>query len=272
MASTTKINMYDNVCKFLATHYKNDLATWLLGSPIELTELSPTELSNQPIRADSLILLQSPELILHSEFQTDPEIEIPFRMTDYRLRGHRLFPEKKMRQVVIYLRKTESKLVYENSFKLENTYHEYEVIRLWEQPTELFMKLPGLLPFAVLSKTPDPIMVLNQVGKIVEEMEEITLQRDIAAASSVLAGLVLEQNIIRKIFRSEIMRESVIYQEILQEGKAEGKAEVTRKLAFKLLTMGMSLEQISQLTELPLKEIKALQKETQNPNFDPDNF
>lgn len=262
--------MYDNVCKFLATHYKNDLATWLLGSPIELTELSPTELSN------SLILLQSPELILHSEFQTDPENEIPFRMTDYRLRGHRLFPEKKMRQVVIYLRKTQSKLVYENSFKLENTYHQYEVIRLWEQPTELFMELPGLLPFAVLSKTPDPVMVLNQVGKIVEEMEEITLQRDIAAASSILAGLVLEKNIITKVFRSEIMRESVIYQEILQEGilqgKAEGKAEVTRKLTFKLLKMGMSLEQICQLTELPLKEVKALQKQMQKPNFEPDNF
>jgi predicted transposase YdaD len=54
-----KVAMYDNICKFIAENFKDDLATWLLGSPIKLTELSPTELSSEPIRADSLILLQS---------------------------------------------------------------------------------------------------------------------------------------------------------------------------------------------------------------------
>jgi predicted transposase YdaD len=49
--------MYDNICKYLAENFRDDLATWLLGSPIKLTELSPTELSNEPIRADSLILI-----------------------------------------------------------------------------------------------------------------------------------------------------------------------------------------------------------------------
>ncbi|MFN9600672.1 MAG: flagellar assembly protein H, partial [Dolichospermum sp.] len=43
--------MYDNICKYLAENFQADLATWLLGSPVELTELSPTELSNEPIRA-----------------------------------------------------------------------------------------------------------------------------------------------------------------------------------------------------------------------------
>ncbi len=33
-------------------------ASWLLGEPITLTELSPKELSLEPIRADALILLQ----------------------------------------------------------------------------------------------------------------------------------------------------------------------------------------------------------------------
>ncbi len=72
--------MYDNICKFLAENFKEDLATWLLGSPIKLTELSPTELSNDPIRADSLILLQSDELVLHTGFQTGTDEDMPFRM------------------------------------------------------------------------------------------------------------------------------------------------------------------------------------------------
>ncbi|BAZ88336.1 Rpn family recombination-promoting nuclease/putative transposase [Dolichospermum compactum] len=258
--------MYDNICKFLAENFKDDLATWLLGSPIKLTELSPTELSNEPIRADSLILLQSDELVLHIEFQTDTDKDMPFRMLDYRIRGYRRFPQKKMRQIVIYLRRTESELVNEDSFRLENTYHQFDVIRLWEQPTDKFMTVPGLLPFAVLSRTKDPTMVLTQVAQAVEAINDQQQQKNIAAASSILAGLVLKKDVIRKILRSEIMRESVIYQEILEEGeakgKAEGKAETTRKLALNLLRIGMNLEQIAEVTELSLEEVQTLQSLT----------
>ena len=56
--------MYDNICKFLAETFPNDMATWLLGKSVYLTELSPQELSLEPIRADSLILQQSDELVL----------------------------------------------------------------------------------------------------------------------------------------------------------------------------------------------------------------
>ncbi|MBK1989741.1 Rpn family recombination-promoting nuclease/putative transposase [Sphaerospermopsis aphanizomenoides BCCUSP55] len=266
--------MYDNICKFLAENHKDDLARWLLGSPIKLTELSPTELSNEPIRADSLILLQSDELVLHTEFQTDPIEDIPFRMLDYRVRVYRRFPNKEMRQVVVYLRKTSSDLVNQNSFKLTNTYHQFDIIKLWEQPTEQFLTLPGLLPFAVLSQTKNPQTVLSQVGEAVAAITDRRIQSNIAAASAVLAGLVLEKDVIRKIFRSEIMRESVIYQEILEEGKAEGIAEgkaegiaeTTKKLALNLLRIGMSLAQISEVTELSLEQVQTLQKEIENQN------
>lgn len=87
--------MFDNICKFLAENFSADFAKWLLGESITLTQLSPKELSLEPIRADALILLQSDEQILHIEFQTEPDSKIPFRMADYRLRGYRRFPEKK---------------------------------------------------------------------------------------------------------------------------------------------------------------------------------
>ncbi|MBD2364150.1 Rpn family recombination-promoting nuclease/putative transposase [Anabaena minutissima FACHB-250] len=253
--------MYDNICKFIAENFKDDLATWLLGSPTKLTEISPTELSNEPIRADSLILMQSDDLVLHTEFQTDADENIPFRMLDYRVRLYRRFPQKQMHQVVIYLRKTASPLITKTDFRLEKTYHEFEVIRLWEQPTDRFIAAPGLLPFAVLSQTEDPTMVLTQVAKAVEAITDQKLQRNIVAATAILAGLVLNKDVISRILRSEIMRESVIYQEILQEGKAEGKAETTRKLALNLLEIGMSLEQIAQVTELSLEQVQTLQKE-----------
>ncbi|MDJ0677176.1 MAG: flagellar assembly protein H, partial [Calothrix sp. MO_167.B42] len=76
--------MFDNVCKFLAENFSSDFAGWLLGEPIGLTKLSPTELFVQPIRADALILLESEQTILHIEFQTQPDSEIPCPMADYR--------------------------------------------------------------------------------------------------------------------------------------------------------------------------------------------
>ena len=110
--------MFDNVCKFLAENYASDFAQWVFGEPKGLTVLSPTELSLQPIRADSLIMLQSESVVLHLEFQTVPDAEIPFRMADYRLRVYRKYPQKRMRQVVIYLKETSSDLVQQNSFTI----------------------------------------------------------------------------------------------------------------------------------------------------------
>ena len=113
--------MFDNVCKFLAENFSEDYATWLLGRPVTLTKLSPTELSLEPIRADSLILEQSEDLVLHLEFQTEPDENMGFRMLDYRVRVYRRFPNKTMHQFVIYLKPTKSTLVYQDSFQLGET-------------------------------------------------------------------------------------------------------------------------------------------------------
>ena len=126
--------MYDNICKFLAEAFSNDFANWLLGKPLQLTQLSPTELSVEPIRADALILLESESSILHMEFQTKPDDTMAFRMLDYRTRMYRRYPDKSVRQVVIYLKPSGSDLVRQTTFEIPGTRHEFQVIRLWEQP------------------------------------------------------------------------------------------------------------------------------------------
>ncbi len=136
--------MFDNICKFLAENFSEDYATWLLGKSLSLTTLSPKELSLEPIRADSLILEQSDDMVLHLEFQTEPDETMGFRMLDYRVRVHRRFPYKAMYQVVIYLKKTGSALVYQDNFQLGETSHRYRVIRLWEESPEPFLNSPGL--------------------------------------------------------------------------------------------------------------------------------
>ncbi|RCJ33277.1 flagellar assembly protein H [Nostoc punctiforme NIES-2108] len=255
--------MFDNICKFLVENFSSDFATWLLGESINLTELSPKELSLEPIRADALILLQSEQSILHLEFQTQVDAEIPFRMIDYRLRVYRRFPDKAMHQVVIYLKQTNSNLVQQNTFTIAGTRHEFAVIRLWEQPTEVFLRTPGLLPLAVLSSTIEPEVILNEVAREINAITELRTQSNIAASTAILAGLVLEKEVIKRVLRSDIMRESAIYQDILQEGKAkgkaEGKAEALLEVARNLFSTGMPLEQIGRVTGLSIEQLQYLQ-------------
>ena len=251
--------MYDNICKFIAENFADDFASWLLGAPVRLTELSPTELSLEPIRADALILRQAEDLVLHAEFQTEADAGIPFRMADYRLRVYRRFPAKEMRQVVIYLRETGSDLVRQNAFVLTRTRHEFDVIRLWEQPSEIFLSSLGLLPFAVLSRTENPVGVLTQVASTIAEIPDRRAQSNLMASAGILAGLVLEKDVITRILRGDIMRESVIYQDILQEGRQEGMQLAKEELARNLLRENISIEQVVRLTGLSLERVQSLQ-------------
>jgi predicted transposase/invertase (TIGR01784 family) len=224
-SNRVQLDMYDNTFKYLAENFPEDISSWLIGDRVMLTELKPTELSVDPIRADSMILLTNENLILHLEFQTAADDKMQFRMIDYRVRAYRKFPTKQMRQIVIYLRKTNSELVYQTTFEIENTRHQFEVIRIWEQPAQIFLELPGLYPFASLGQTDEPELVLRSVAAKIEEITERKVQADLTATASVLAGLVLDRDQIKRVLRRDIMRESVIYQDILAEGEVIGEAK-----------------------------------------------
>jgi len=126
---------YDNTCKFLAETFPSDFTSWLLGEAIPLTKLEPSELSVEAIRADSVIFLESSEIILHIEFQTRTNENVAFRMLDYWVRIHRKYRNKQIHQTVIYLKPTNSELAYQTSFNSLQLTHNFNVIRLWEQPT-----------------------------------------------------------------------------------------------------------------------------------------
>ena len=249
--------MFDPTCKFLAESFPADFATWLLGEAITLTKLSPTELSLEPIRADSLILLGFEDLILQIEFQTEPDATMPFRMADYRLRLHRRFPNKRVRQIVIYLNPTGSDLVYQTVFEIPGMRHEFEVIRIWEQPTEPFLESIGLLPLAVLSNTPDKAQTLRQVAAKVDTISDKRVQSNVAASAGILAGLQLDKEFINQVLRKEIMQQSVIYQEwkeeFIQEGEQKGAIKEAQAFVLRLL-----MRRIGNMTPTIQAQVQAL--------------
>jgi len=265
--------MYDNICKFLAKNFSSDLAQWLIGESIPLTVLEPTELSLEPIRADSLIFLQSEDIILHIEFQTSVSEDIPFRMADYFIRIYRSFPEKQIYQVVIYLKKTNSELAHIDSFRLPQMEHKYNVIRLWEIPTTELLGSTGLLPLAVLSQTQDPSKVLEEVAKKIESINDERERNNLTTSTAIIAGLVLDKMTIKRLLRNEIMKESVIYQEIeaigeakglkqgLEQGLEQGKQQEAVNLILKQLQRRVGelpQEIITQIHNLSLEELENL--------------
>lgn len=240
---------YDNTCKYLAEKFPAAFVHWLL--PIDeptSVQVLKTELIQEPIRADSLVFLQTDNQILHLEFETRPYSDPPiaFRMLDYYVRLKRQY-SCSINQVVIFLQQTASEQVFVSEYTDANTRHSYRVIRLWEQDPALLLSVPGLLPFATLSQTDSPRTLLEQIATQIATIEEPTQQADLLACTQVLAGLRFEKDLIRQLFRKETMRGSVIYQEIREDGLLEG-----RQLG---LLEGRKDEALSLLTRLLIRRI-----------------
>jgi predicted transposase YdaD len=218
---------FDNVCKLLAEKYPLDFARWLLPEEPQSVKVLKTELSIEPIRADFVTFLKSENQILHIEFQTlsTSRKPIPLRVIDYYIRLKRLYTECTIIQVVIFLQETEDKNAFINVYQDVNTTHYYQVIRMWEQDPVLFLNNPALLPLAPLTRTNAPQDLLSQVAESVAKIEEIEIKRDIVACTEILAGLRFEKKLISQLLREDIMRESVIYQDILQKGEEKGRKE-----------------------------------------------
>ena len=253
---------YDNICKYLAEEYPENFARWLFPTQATEIEVLKTELSLEPIRADSVTLLQSSNQILHLEFQTLPGSEppLPLRMLDYWLRLYRQY-RCPIEQVIIFLKPTTSEAVFVNEFTAINTWHRYRVIRLWEQDPAPFLADNALLPLATLTKTETPRNLLEQVAAQVARIESTPQRQNVAASVEILAGLRFEQNLINQLFREDIMKESVIYQQILQEGVRQGQQLGEASLVIRQLERrfgsvdATSLEQIRSLTSDRLEQL-----------------
>ena len=222
-----KIVSYDNTLKYLVEQFPYDFAKWLVNAreDEELTILK-TELSIEPITADSVIFMKVANRILHLECQTLPYSDkpIPFRMLDYWVRLKRKY-NCEVIQVVIFLKETSSEQVFIEEFRDGNTVHPYRVIRIWEMKPEFFLDNLGLLPLAALAKTSQPRELLAQVAGKVDTIESRVMQSNVSACIQLLAGIRFNENLIKAYFREDIMKESVIYQSIKQEGKREGILE-----------------------------------------------
>lgn len=215
---------FDNVCKLLAEKYPADFVRWLIGSESTNVKVLKTELSLEPIRADSITFIQTANRILHLEFQTLTQSNpgISFRMLDYSLRLKRQY-KCPIVQVVIFLQETNEEIAFTEEYEDDTTTHRYRAVRMWEQDSSLFLSNLALLPLAPLCQTDSPQTLLSQVAGEVVKISDREIRKNTAAYTEILAGLRFDKSLIRQLLSEDIMQESVIYQDILQKGEQKGE-------------------------------------------------
>jgi predicted transposase YdaD len=77
------------------------------------------------------------------------------------------------------------------------------------------------------------------------------------AASGILAGLKLGEDVIYRILRRDIMQESTVYRSIQREVQEERD----RTIALNLLREGLSLEVVARTTGLSIEQAQQLQQQ-----------
>jgi predicted transposase YdaD len=227
---------FDNVCKILAEKYPEDFVRWLIGGESTDITVLKTELSLEPIRADSVIFIQINNRILHLEFQTLTKSKppIPFRTLDYSVRLKRQY-KCPVVQVVIFLQETDNEIAFTEQYVDDTTIHRYRAVRMWEQDSSLFLGNAALLPLAPLCRTDSPRELLSQVSQEVARISDRETRQNTAAYTEILAGLRFDKDLIRQLLSEDIMQESVIYQDILQKGEERGEQKEALKYTLRLL-------------------------------------
>lgn len=147
---------------------------------------------------------------------------LPLRMLDYWVRLYRRY-QLPITQVIVLLKATSTTLP--EVFQVEGTQHHYQIVRMWEQNPAPFLENTALLPLASLCAADNSTQLLSRVAEQVSKIETPSQRQEISTCTQFLAGLRFNKNVIRQLFREGIMRESVIYQEILQEGREEGREQ-----------------------------------------------
>jgi predicted transposase YdaD len=108
-----------------------------------------------------------------------------------------------------------------------------------------------------LGQSADAEETFRQAAQKMEQIADPQTQANLVAASGILAGLQLEEALIYRILRRDIMQESAVYRSIWKEAEEEK----TRAIALNLLRGGVEISLIASSTGLSVEAVKQLQQQ-----------
>lgn len=201
-----------------------------------------SDLSTVVAESDRILFVEEdPPWLGHVEIQSSPESQLDLRIDRYSL----LIEYRERLPVVsaVLLLRPEAdspSITGRRVCQWPNgeIYREfqYHVVRAWEQSAETILRGPlAMLPLATLAKVPEA-----QLPGLVEKIEaRFSAEEDTAHANQlrtdarILMGLKFSEELINSCpWRTDMMRESTIYQAILREGREDE----AKRLLFRLGT------------------------------------
>ncbi|MCP5485301.1 MAG: Rpn family recombination-promoting nuclease/putative transposase [Spirochaetales bacterium] len=261
---------YDAVSKRLLRLGAKPILSRLLGLPISQSEEvreSPAETVSvrHSDSAHIVTLNDGSQSLVLVEFQTNWDPRLPFRLLEYELR-HRLRQSLPVEPVLFLYRPHPAAKDFVSE---ENLTYRFRLVKFWELEAADFLTADvHLLPYVVLMR--GGLARVDEIDRRILETSALPNEEkwDLLTVLDIYTGMhdrKLAQALGKK--RRELMIESPIYREILEEGlskgRAEGEAEGLRKgqvegarkakleTAKAMLAEGIAIETVLRVTDYP---------------------
>ncbi len=205
-------------------------------APAPIKELLPTNFPSTELRVDFLARLED-DSILHIEFQSFNDTNMPFRMLRYYLAILERYPSSPIKQLLVYV--GNRKLRMKSRLKLRNLTFSYEILDIRQIDCKLLLESPDPMDrlLACLCKVEDEVYLIEKLIKTMEGMNEEE-RKDYLLKALTLTELrpnlriklteevkpmpiVVRPEDIRLPKRK--LRKDILYRLGLEEGKKEGE-------------------------------------------------
>ncbi|WPM32935.1 Rpn family recombination-promoting nuclease/putative transposase [Hydrogenobacter sp. T-2] len=140
-------------------------------SPAPIKELLPTSLPSTELRVDFLARLED-ESVLHIEFQSFNDPNMPFRMLRYYLAILDRYPTSPIKQLLVYV--GNRKLRMKSKLRLRNLTFSYEILDIRQIDCRVLLESPDPMDrlLACLCKVEDEVYLIEKLIKTMEGMNE----------------------------------------------------------------------------------------------------
>jgi len=140
-------------------------------SPAPIKELLPTALPSTELRVDFLARLED-ESILHMEFQSFNDTNMPWRMLRYYTAIAEKYKTHNIKQLVVYV--GNEKLRMKSSLKIKNLVFKYEILDIRQIDCKVLLESPDPMDrlLACLCKVEDEVYLIEKLIKTMEGMNE----------------------------------------------------------------------------------------------------
>ncbi len=140
-------------------------------APAPIKELLPTNFPSTELRVDFLARLED-ESVLHIEFQSFNDPNMPFRMLRYYLAILERYPSSPIKQLLVYV--GNRKLRMKSRLRLRNLSFSYEILDIRQIDCRVLLESPDPMDrlLACLCKVEDEAYLIEKLIKTMEGMNE----------------------------------------------------------------------------------------------------